>query len=177
MSEKLNFGNTGSDPLGGFDAAPNPHDADLSGFDSATGSMTVPAGNYVCRIERGELNPTKAGKKAYRLRFVVVEPTAFAGFTLWRWFTLDDAAGMNRAKAALAPLGITTATHLREPYPPFGKEVYCQAVVTLRAATGQYGESNDVQRFAPCPAPASVAPAVPNPFAVPLNDTKEGGIG
>ena len=72
MTEKLNFGNTGSDPLGGFDAAPNPNDADLSGFDSATGITTIPAGNYICRIERGELAQRKPASP----------PTA-CGSSLW----------------------------------------------------------------------------------------------
>jgi hypothetical protein len=68
---------------------------------------------------------------------------------------LADRAGFERAKNALAPFGITTSAHLRDSFPPFGSEVYCKAVVTLRAATGQYGPSNDVERFTPCPPPAS----------------------
>src|SRR4051812_43511763 len=103
MSEKLNFGNGDSDPLAGFDSAPDPSGFDLSGFDSATGATTVPPGTYLCKIERGELTTTKTGKIAYRVRFVVVEPATHAGFALWKWLTLADAAGFNRAKAALAP--------------------------------------------------------------------------
>ena len=121
MSEKLNFGNV---DLTAFDASQAPGEFDLAGFDTATGQTTVPAGLYILRIESGELTTTKKGKPAYRLRFKTVEPNEHAGFTLWRWCLLDDAAGMNRAKAALAPLGITTVAQLREVYPPYGQDVY-----------------------------------------------------
>jgi len=174
MSGSLNFGN-GANPFGsssqnldGFDAAPSLDGVDLSGFDNADGKLTVPAGVYLCRIERGELIVTRAGKPAYRLRFATVEPAEHAGFTLWRYFVLADAAGFNRAKIALAPLGIRCADDLRKAYPPIGTTLYVRALVTIRPAKDGYPESNDVERFELCDPPAgTVAP--PNPFAVPLN--------
>lgn len=180
MSSPLNFGSSGNPfddtKLSGYDA-PGPAGFDLDGFDKADGTTTVPAGVYVCKIERGELTATKAGKTAYRLCFKTVEPSQHAGFTLWRWYVLADAAGMNRAKAALAPLGLTTAADLRAAYPPIGKDVYVKALVTLKH-DAQRGASNDVERFEPCdPLASAVAP--PNPFAVPLTppagNTGEGG--
>ena len=176
MSSPLNFGNAGNpfdddDRLTPFDA----DGFDLSGFDTADGTTTVPAGVYLCKIERGELTKTKAGKLAYRLCFKTVEPSQHAGFALWRWLLVGngDAAADNRAKNALAPLGLTSKVALRATYPPIGRDVYVTALVTLKNDP-QRGPSNDVQRFEPCDPPAG-AVAPPNPFAVPLDDTKEGG--
>lgn len=172
MSDKLQFG-SGGDPFAAFDAAPEPAAFDLSAFDAATGTTTVPAGVYVLRVERGELTKTKADKPAYRLCFKTVEPADRAGFTLWRWFVLDDLPGFNRAKAALAPLGLRAGEDLRRQYPPIGAEVFVRAVVTLKT-NPQYGPSNGVERFEPCDPPAGAVPP-PNPFAVPLPPPAEGG--
>lgn len=172
MSDPLHFG-SGGDTFSAFDAAPEPAAFDLSAFDAASGTTTVPAGVYTLRIERGELTQTKAGKPAFRLCFKTVEPVEHAGFTLWRWFVLDDRAGFERAKKALAPLGLRTADDLRRPFPPLGKDVFVKALVTLKNDP-QHGPSNDVQRFEPCDPPAG-AVRPPNPFAVPLPTPGEGG--
>ena len=180
MSAPLSFGNAGSPfddtRVGGYDSAPGPGGFNLSGFDTADGTTTVPAGVYLCKIERGELTHTKAGKTAYRLLFKTVEPSQHAGFTLWRWLLVGngDAAADNRAKAALAPLGLLTSAHLRSPYPPLGTDVYVKTMATMRNDL-QHGATNDIERFEPCDPPAG-AVAPPNPFAVlPPDDTKEGG--
>jgi len=175
MSSPLNFGNAGNpfdddDRLTPFDA----DGFDLSGFDTADGTTTVPAGVYLCKIERGELTKTKAGKLAYRLCLRTTEPAEHAGFTLWRWYVLADAAGWNRLVNAIQPLGFTQKDQLRAVYPPIGKDVYVKALVSLKNDP-QYGPSNDVERFEPCDPPAA-AVAPPNPFAVlPSDATKEGG--
>ena len=179
MSAPLSFGNAGSPfddtKLSGYDSAPGADAFDLAGFDKADGTTTVPAGAYLCRIERGELKKTKAGKTAYRLLFSTVEPSQHAGFTLWRWLLVGngDAAADNRAKNALAPLGLTNKVALHAPFPPSGKEVFVRALVSLKNDP-QYGPKNDVERFEPCDPPAG-AVAPPNPFAVPLDNQKEGG--
>ncbi len=182
MTDKLDFGNAEDDGLNGFDAAPDPDGFDLGGFDSATGATTVPAGIYLCEIERGELTKTKTGKTAYRLRFKVVTPAQHAGFKLWRWFTLGDQSSMERAKAALAPFDFRTSADLRAEYPPFGETVHCRCIVALKK-DGAYGPSNDVQRFIPDKGPGDAAVPVPpkppskppaNRFAVPLGG-EEGG--
>ena len=184
MTDKLDFGNSEDDGLNGFDTAQNPDGFALEGFDSATGATTVPAGVYLCEIEHGELAKTKAGKTAYRLRFKVAAPEKYAGFKLWRWFALGDAAGFNRAKAALAPFNFKTAADLRAEYPPLGESVYCKCLVTLKN-DGAYGPSNDVQRFIPDKGPGDAGadvllppkpPAMPptNRFAVSLGG-EEGG--
>ena len=172
MSAPLNFGGNGN-PFDGFDDAPGPDGFDLSGFDTADGTTTVPAGVYVLRVERGELTRTKAGKMAYRLCFKTVEPAAHAGFTLWRWYVLADKAGWNRLVNAIQPLGFSHKDQLRASYPHIGKDVYVRALVTLKNDP-ERGSSNDVQRFEPCDPPAG-AVAPPNPFALPPDAEKEGG--
>jgi hypothetical protein len=141
--QPLNF-NPGD--LGAFDSAPAPAD-ELAAFDAATGATHVPAGKYLCRLEAGELTTTRAGKPAYRLRFIVVEPTEYAGFALWRYHTFGDAACVNRAKAALAPLGISTSADLRRiPFPESGRTIICRVVVGVQQRPdGTTG--NDVIRF------------------------------
>lgn len=90
---------------------------------------------------------------------------------LWKWFVMADTAGMNRAKNALAPLGLTTVAELRLGYPPIGKEVFLKVLVTLKTDP-QRGPSNEVERFEPCPPPAG-AVAATNPFGLPP-DANEG---
>jgi hypothetical protein len=142
MADKpLNFN---PDDLGAFDRAPDPADA-LAAFDSATGATFVPAGVYLCRLEAGELVTTKTGKPAYRLRFVVVEPTEHAGFTLWRYYTFADSASANRAKAAVAPLGLLTSADLRRtPFPEAGRVILCRVLVGVQKDDPT---RNDVVRF------------------------------
>lgn len=139
--EPLNFN---PDDLGAFDRAPDPADA-LAAFDAASGATCIPPGDYLCRLEAGELTTTKAGKRAYRIRFTVVEPVTHAGFALWRWFTFADAASANRAKAALAPLGITNSADLRRvPFPEAGRTILCRTLVGIQKDDPT---RNDVIRF------------------------------
>lgn len=160
MADPLHSG-SGPDPFAGFDAAPGPDSFDLTGFDAATGRTTVPQSVYVCRIERGEVVKTKAGKPAYRLCFKIVAPTEHAGFTVWKWLVMGDKAGFERARKFLDPLGFKSADDLRRPFPPIGRDVFVKALVTLKAATDQYPESNDVQRFEPCDLPDGLASSTP----------------
>ncbi len=169
MSDRpLNF-----DPgaLESFDAATDPADA-LAAFDAATGATCIPAGKYLCRLEAGELVTTKTGKPAYRLRFVVVEPAAHAGFTLWRYFVLNDKPNADRAKTALAPLGLRTSADLkRTPFPDSGRVVICGVLVAIQKSDPT---RNDVERFEVVS--DSTTAATPNPFAVDPNGTGEGGM-
>ncbi len=181
MSAPLNFGSSGNPfddtKLSGYDAAPGADALDLTGFDDPAGPHFIPAGVYILRVERGEFTRMKAGKNGYRLCLKVVEPTEHAGHTLWRWHLMGngDRAQNSKAGAALAPLSITQQ-NCRAAYPPVGRDVFVKALVTLKNDP-QRGPSNDVERFEPCPPPAS-AVAPPNPFAVPLTPPdaeREGG--
>ena len=166
--EKLNFNPS---DLGGYDAAGTTGADDLAGFDAATGATFVPAGLYLCKLEAGDLLRTKStGKQAYRLRFSIVGPAEHVGFALWRYYTLDDKAAMNRAKAALAPLGLQTGADLRKsPFPETGRSILCRVLVTVQQKPdGSTG--NDVQRFTV----EKDDRTPPNPFAVPT-DGGEGG--
>lgn len=167
MSDRpLNF-----DPssLGSFDAAHDPADA-LAGFDSADGVTTVPPGMYRCQLQSGELVTTKTGKSAYRLRFVVDEPEKHAGFQLLRYFVLNDPANANRAKAALAPLGLKSSADLKQfPFPQPGRTIICKLLVGVQKNDPTM---NDVLRFSIESDTAGTAPT--NPYAVPLDGGQEG---
>lgn len=140
-NEKLNF-NPGD--LDQFDRASDPADA-LSAFDSAAGVSVIPSGQYACTLEAGELVTTSTGKPAYRLRFAVVTPAEHAGFILWRYYVMHDAANANRAKAALAPLGIRTSADLRRaPFPEVGRTITCNVLVAIQKNDPT---RNDVERF------------------------------
>jgi hypothetical protein len=143
MADKpLNFN---PDDLGAYDRAPDPTD-ELAAFDNATGATVVPPGVYLCRLEAGYLKKTQAGRQAYWLRFVVVEPAEHAGFTLWRCYTFGDAGNANRAKAALAPLGLSTSADLhRAPFPEVGRIIICRLIVGIQKNDPT---RNDVVRFA-----------------------------
>lgn len=168
MTQALDF----NDPsLAGFDSAPGGYD--LSGFDTATGDTTVPAGTYLCRVESGELKETASGLPAYVLRFSVVAPAEHSGATFWNWSMLAGQTAINRSKKELAPLGLRTLAQLQSPFPPDGEEVFCQCIVTVRDSE-EYGPRNNVKRFTRCDPPEgeAAAPAsLPNPFAVPLSET------
>jgi len=143
MADKpLNFN---PDDLGAFDRAPDPSD-DLAAFDAASGATCVPAGWYLCRLDAGELVVTKtSSKRAYRLKFIVVEPTVHAGFALWRYYVLEDAAAANRAKAALEPLKLRTSADLRiAPFPEAGRTILCNVLATIQKNDPT---RNDVERF------------------------------
>ncbi len=156
--------------LESFDDATNPVDA-LAAFDAATGATCIPAGKYLCRLEAGELVTTNSGKPAYRLRFVVVERTAHAGFTLWRYYVLNDKQNADRAKTALAPLGLRTSADLkRSQFPEAGRTIICGVLVGVQKNDPT---RNDVIRFEVVSDARDAA--TPNPFAVDLYGEKEGG--
>lgn len=174
VTQGLNF----SDPsLASFDSSHGGHD--LTGFDTATGETTFPAGTYICRVERGELVETSAGLPAYRLCFTVVAPAEHFGATVWSWHMLASQHAMNRAKKELATLGLQSLDQLRAPFPAEGQEVYCECLLTFTQSE-VYGLRNNVKRFTRCSAPDGEAgsvvgsaafPTLPNPFAVSLLET------
>ena len=155
-----------SDARGGYDAAPNPQDADLSGFDSATGITVIPPGKYPCTVVRGELTSTKTGKLAYVLT-IDVSDGPHTGHRLWRYCLLDNPAAINRSKAILAGLGLKSSADLKAPFPPFGAVVRVAAIVGLQRNDPTRNEVERIELIAIEKAPSS-------PFAVDLN-AKEGG--
>jgi hypothetical protein len=168
---------TDRDDLAAFDAATDPLRVDLSAFDRADPRPTIPAGWYVCRIESGKLDTTRAGKLCYRLRFTVIGPPEFGGRTLFRTVMLDDTAAQARARTMLSPLGLDSAEALRRPFPEPGKPIYVKALVTIQPERNGYPESNTVERFVPIDPPDNLDPTTmpANPFAVPLDGQGEGG--
>jgi hypothetical protein len=164
------------DDLAAFDAATDPLKVDLSAFDRADPRPVVPAGWYVCRIESGKLDTTRAGKLCYRLRFTVIDPPEFVGRTLFRTVMLHDAADQARARMLLSPLGLTSAETLRQPFPEPGKPIYVRALVVIKPPANAYPESNSIERFVLIDPPADLDPTTTpaNPWAVSLGDG-EGG--
>lgn len=158
-----------SEALGAFDNAPDPADA-LAAFDAATGATCIPAGEYLCRLDAGELLTTKTGKPAYRLRFSVVEPAAHAGFALWRYYVMHDKPSAERAKAALAPLGLCTGVDLRRtPFPEPGRTIICKVLVTIQKNDPT---RNDAERFTVVSDERDETTAAAR-FALPPNSTPE----
>ncbi len=134
-----------SDALGKFDDADEPS-AGFDAFDAADGTTHIPAGWYACTVHRGEATTTKSsGKPCYRLVLDVAEGP-HAGTRLWRYYVLDSLPNANRAKAALAPLGLTTGADLRAPFPPFAKVVRVRVLIGVQDRPG-FGKSNDVERL------------------------------
>jgi len=147
MSEKLNFGNGENDPLNGFDATPGPDSFVLSGFDAAPLRLTIPAGIYFCQIESGELTLEIGDLYFYWLKFVLVGPPAYAGFTVMRAYPLVNLVDLSLAKHDLDMIGLTTGKQLLEPFPPVGRAVYCNAIISLRNANNY--PINEVTDFLP----------------------------
>ena len=149
-----------------FDAA-DPAD-DLAAFDAASTETAVPAGEYVCKVERGQLSRTRAGKSGYRLCFSVAEGP-HAGFTFWRWHMLEGGSA-RYSKIALAPLKIATSDDLRrQPFPGSQRTIICKLIVSAKPRPdGTPG--NDVERF------TVVSDETPPPsrFAVDLDGTDGG---
>jgi hypothetical protein len=171
--------NRNRDDLTAFDAATDPQKVDLSAFDRADPRPIIPAGWYVCRIESGRLDTTRAGKLCYRLRFTVIDPSEFAGRALFKPVMLHDTAAQARARMLLSPLGLTSAEALRRPFPPEGKPVFVKALVTIQPERNGYPESNTVERLVLIDPPAAPDPTTTttpaNPWTVLLGG-EEGGV-
>lgn len=145
--------------------------SDLSAFDQATGATHIPAGWYSCALVAGELVTTKKGKPAYRLALDVVDGP-HRGFRLWRYFTWENPANANRAKAALAPLGLKTSGDLRKPFPGPGRSIALRVLVTVQDRP-EGTKGNNIERFEVTEYKSATA----NPNAVNLDDftSAEGG--
>jgi hypothetical protein len=118
---------------------------ELDDFDRASGATHIPAGWYAAEIDRGELVRTKTEKLAYRLCLGVVDDP-HVGFRVWRYLLIDTPAAANRAKAALAPLGLLRSADLSKPYPAPGQVVRVRVLLGLQNRPDG-APANDVIRF------------------------------
>ena len=107
----------------------------------------LPAGEYVARLDRGEL--TTVGSKAtpsYKLTFNVItgpgESTDNAGRLFWSDIWLTPAA-IAQAKRDLGKLGVTDLAQLEQPLP---RGIICGVRLALRRDDNGT-ERNRVQRF------------------------------
>jgi len=133
FTNAFNAANANGKPPGGIDA-----------FDSATAESfgPLPAGVYVCRIERGQLKQTKTtGADCYTIRFAVTEGD-HAGATLWRVWTFGKDA-MRYAVADLrGTLGMTGET-MRAPFP--GRTEYVVRLTVTQYVRQDLTVTNDVK--------------------------------
>jgi len=106
----------------------------------------LPAGEYVCHADRGELKAARTGTPSYSLTFKVLEgpgtETKYAGRLVWLDLFLTPAA-LPMAKRDLVKLGIDSPEKLEQPLP---QGLRCQVRVTLRK-DDDGTERNRVVRF------------------------------
>lgn len=100
-------------------------------FDEAEAAgelLTLPRGNYRCRVTDGELVTSKSGTPGYTLTFTV-DDGEHKGRRLWHTSWLTDAA-MSMSKRDLAKLGVTSLDMLDRPLPA---GFVCDVKVVVRA--------------------------------------------
>lgn len=133
LTNAYNAANANGKPPVGIDA-----------FDAATAESygPVPAGVYVCRIERGQLGTTKTtGADCYSIRFSVTEGE-HTGATLWRVWTFSKDA----MKYAITDLRITLGMNtdaMKSPFP--GRTEYVVRLTVTQSTRKDGTASNDVK--------------------------------
>ncbi len=101
----------------------------------------LPAGEYVCHADRGELKTARTGTPSYCLTFKVIEGE-HTGRLVWLDLFLTPAA-LPMAKRDLVKLGIDSPEKLEQPL-PLG--IRCKVRVALRK-DDDGAERNRVVRF------------------------------
>jgi hypothetical protein len=109
--------------------------------EAAADHKPLPKGEFVARVERGELASAKSGTPGYKLCFQVIEGE-HAGRRAWHDCWLTPAA-MPMTKRDLAKLGIVEHKQLAQPLP---QGIVCRLRVTLRR-NDDGAEYNRVESF------------------------------
>ena len=135
----------------------------------AAGDMvTLPRGDYRCRVTDGELVTSKGGTPGYTLTFTVSDGDN-KGRKLWHTAWLTQAA-LPMTKRDLAKLGVVSLDMLERPLPA---GIVCDVRVVVRADDDGV-ERNRVVSFAVVEVLAD--PTADDDFASPLSSEKpEGG--
>ena len=88
----------------------------------------VPAGEYVCRVTKGELEASRTkGTPGYKVEFTILDGE-FAGRRLWLDCWLTPAA-LPQSKRDLGKLGIMTPEQMEQPLP---RGIRCRVQVVIR---------------------------------------------
>ena len=133
LTNAYNAANANGKPPGGIDA-----------FDAATAESfgPLPAGVYVCRIERGQFGQTKTtGTDCYTIRFSVTEGD-HAGASLWRVWVFSKSAMRYAVTDLKGTLGMTGET-MRAPFP--GRTEYVVRLTVTQSTRADGTASNDVK--------------------------------
>ena len=102
----------------------------------------LPADEYVCHVERGELETSRSnGTPRYKLKFVVIDGE-HKGRKVWHDCWLTEAA-MPHTKRDLGKLGVTSLDQLERPLPP---GIRCKVRVVIHK-NDKGNEHNDVKSF------------------------------
>jgi hypothetical protein len=102
----------------------------------------LPRGNYVCRVESGELFTAGTGTKGYRLKLRVHEgPHAERVTSMSLWLT---EAAMPNTRRELAKIGIREPRQLSEPIPP-GPIVSAQVVHEAKGNGEVFHKAKSIQ--------------------------------
>lgn len=108
---------------------------------AATDLSPIPAGEYECIIDRGELSVSRNNTLGYKIT-MSVRSGEYSGRKLWRDLWLSDAA-LPMAKRDLSKLGITSLDQLERPLPA---GIIVKAKVALRR-NDDGNEFNRITRF------------------------------
>jgi hypothetical protein len=155
----------------------NQHDDIDAIWDSAEATpdyAPLPKGEYVARVEHGEIHTARSGTKGYKVTFVVIEGE-HTGRKLWRDHWLTDKT-KDRSKGELNKLGISTSAHLHRPLP---RGIVCRLSVVLRR-NDDGAEFNEVKSFAvlrietPTPDPFAPVDELPAEPPVETQDSAQG---
>lgn len=132
---------------------------------AATDRLPIPAGEYECIIDRGELSESRNKTLGYKLS-LSVRSGEYAGRKLWLDIWLSEAA-LPMAKRDLSKLGIASLDQLEGPLPG---GIIVRAKVALRR-DDDGNEFNRITRFEVI----AIEPPDEDPFSP--DSEKEGEVG
>lgn len=148
---------------------------DLTGVQESGG--TIPAGRYVCVVEKAEVAPTRSGGEMIKVQLKVCEQGPFFGRSIFDQFNIKNAnpqavqIGLGQLKSFMKAAGHPNPNRLESTAELQGLKV---TAVTKVDNDPTYGENTRVKSYAvaagaPAPSAGAVPAAAPaaqnaNPF-------------